>query len=161
MARNYAKSKARRESGSFIALPHHILESQEYARLSASAVKLLVDLFSHFKGGNNGDLCCAWKLMRERGWKSRDTLFRAQQELESAGFIERTRRGRKGTPNSPNLFAVSWRPINECLDSNGRHKLDVPPTKVPSNKWKLNSDTRQPCNSYTPAVLPMRKSYAN
>jgi hypothetical protein len=68
----------RRERGGFAALPHCLLESQVFVDLSARAVKLLVDLLAQFKGFNNGDLCMAWSVMKERGWKSRDTLNKAR-----------------------------------------------------------------------------------
>lgn len=140
MGLNRFKSKNRSTNHSFSALPHHITDSNEYAQLSAKAVKLLIDIFCQFRGNNNGDLCCAWKLMGKRGWKSRDTLFKAKTELESNGWIERTQQGLRGTPNKPNLYAVSWLPINEC-----KNKLDVKETRVASNKWKSKSDTRLPC----------------
>lgn len=122
------KVKNRRESGSFVSLPHHILNSSQFCNLSAIAVKFLIDLVAQYKGYNNGDLCPAWGLMKDRGWKSRDTLFRAQCQLEEAGFIERTRQGGR---NSANLFAITWRGIDEC-----KGKLDVKANPIPSNLWK-------------------------
>jgi len=126
--RSRAKQKGRAEKGSFFALPHNILESDEYVMLSAIGVKLLIDLCSQYRGKNNGDLCLAWKIMERRGWRSRDTLLRAQYELEEKGWIERTRQGGR---NKANLFALSWLGIDEC-----KGKLDVRASVSPSNKWK-------------------------
>jgi hypothetical protein len=128
MVRNLLRTKGRRESGSFCALPHHILESAEYASLSAQAVKLLLDFFAQFRGANNGDLCASWKTMQRRGWRSRDTLTRALRELLAAGFVLKTRQGGR---RKPNLFGVSWLPINACGG-----KLDVAPTRIASNVWR-------------------------
>jgi len=144
MARDRVKSKGRRESGSFISLPHNIVNSDEFCKLSAISVKLLIDLFSQFKGKNNGDLCCSWTPMKKRGWRSKDTLFRAMSELESKGWIIRTRQGNR---NKANLFAVTWRGIDEC-----KGKLDLAPNPRPLNMWKLDPPPRLPGNSGTNAV---------
>jgi len=127
MSKRY-KVKGRTESGSFLALPRSILNSDEYCCLSAAAVKLLIDLATQYRGNNNGDLCCAWKLMQPRGWKSRDTLYKAQRELERSGFILRARQGGR---NSANLFAITWKGIDEC-----KGKLDISANPVPLNLWK-------------------------
>jgi hypothetical protein len=128
MARNRQKSKGRSESGSFCALPHSILGSREYATLSAKAVKCLLDIFSQFRGSNNGDMGANWKEMSKRGWKSRDTLDRALLELIEAGFILKTRQGGR---RKCSLYAVTWLAIDECGG-----KLDVPPTRVAPNMWR-------------------------
>ncbi len=130
MALNRLKAKGRRDSGSFAALPHHILESPEYANLSAQAVKFLVDLFAQYRGQNNGDLCAAWSVMQKRGWRSRDTLNRARKEVMDAGFVIKTRQGGR---NLATLYAVSWKPIDDCGG-----KLDVAITRVASNEWRKN-----------------------
>jgi len=130
---SYQKSKGRQTTGQFFMLPRIITASAEYASLSAKAVKLLVDIGAQYNGRNNGDLCCAWKIMIERGWKSKDTLYKAQSELERSGFIVRTRQGGR---NLPNLFAVTWLAIDDCRTKEGAQKLDVKPTQVPSNSWK-------------------------
>lgn len=128
MARNRQKSKGRSESGSFCALPHSILESREYAALSGKTVKLLLDIFSQFRGANNGDLGANWKEMSKRGWKSRDTLTRALGELTESGFILKTRQGGR---RKCSLYAVTWLAINECGG-----KLDMAPTRVATNTWR-------------------------
>ncbi len=131
MTRSRQRAKGRKSNSSFVALPHHILRSPEYATLNAYAVKLLLDLFGQFDGRNNGDLTAAWTVMNERGWKSKRVLYRSIHELEENGWIVRTRRGGRKICN---LFAVSWLPINECGG-----KLDVPATCTPSNAWKTIS----------------------
>lgn len=95
MARNRLKAKGRREFGSFAALPHDVLESESYARLSGHGVKALVDLFGQFRGSNNGDLTAAWKEMARRGWTSKSLLYRGLHELLDNGLIEKTRQGGK------------------------------------------------------------------
>jgi hypothetical protein len=121
--------------------PHAVMESPNYRALSAHAVKLLSDLGLQFRGGNNGDLSAAWKTMQPRGWRSRDTLWRALMELLHFGLIEKTR---QGSLNHCNLYALTLLAIDEC-----RSKLDVPATRVASGLWK----TPQP-----PMPKPKRKN---
>jgi hypothetical protein len=122
------KHKGRSETGSYFAMPHAVMASPNYLALPTRAVKLLNDLCFQYRGNNNGDLCAAWQIMRKRGWKSRDTLDKAEKDLVQAGMIELTR---QGGLNSPHLYALTWIAIDECGD-----KLDVPPTRVPSGLWK-------------------------
>jgi hypothetical protein len=101
-------SPERREPGGFAALPHCLLESQVYIGLSAHAVKLLNDLLAQFKGYNNGDLCLAWSIMEKRGWKSRDTLNKARQELLEVELILVARYGDR---KRPHLYALTFSPL--------------------------------------------------
>lgn len=120
--------KGRRESGLFALIPHAVLNSPAYAKLKPRAAKLLLDLMAQCYGVNNGDLATAFKLMKPRGWTSRDQLEKARVELEAAGFIVQTRQGGR---NKPSLFAVTWLPIGECGG-----KLDRAPTQTPLGYWK-------------------------
>ena len=136
MARNRTKAKGRREGHSFAGIPHAVLKTRKYASLSAWAVKLLVDVTAQYTSRNNGDLQAAWTCMRERGWKSKGTLERSVRELESVGFILRTR---KGGRNKCALFAITWQPIDECLDRRSRiSKLDpnIIPGEVAPGTWR-------------------------
>lgn len=123
-------SPERRESGGFAALPHCLLESGVYTRLSAHAVKLLIDLLAQFKGFNNGDLCLSWSIMEKRGWKSRDTLNKARKELIEAELIIVSRYGDR---RRPHLHALTFFAIDECSG-----KLDISTTQKPLSYWRLH-----------------------
>lgn len=124
-------SPERREPGGFAALPHCLLESQVYIGLSAHAVKLLNDLLAQFKGFNNGDLCLAWTLMEKRGWKSRDTLNKARQELLDCELILVSRHGDR---KRATLYALTFFAIDECGG-----KLDIKATEKPVSTWRLHN----------------------
>jgi len=128
MTQKRVKATGKGGTASFLALPRHILESDEYAELTAFEVKLLIDMFAQFNGKNNGDLCAAWGIMEKKGWRSRDTLFRAIEGLRFNKFIQRTRQGGR---NMASLYAVTWLGIDEC-----KNKLDVRSTRVPTNEWR-------------------------
>ncbi|MBO6811714.1 MULTISPECIES: hypothetical protein [Marinobacter] len=123
-----AKHKGRKGNASFLHIPHEVLNSDAYRSQDGWTAKLLVDLAGQFNGGNNGDLCAAWTIMREKGWRSKGTLHKSLNNLLEAGLIEQTRQGGK---NRCSLYAVTWRAIDEC-----KGKLDVRPTRSPSGLWK-------------------------
>ena len=129
MARDRIKAKGRRDLGSFFALPHAVLEHENYTRSSPKAVKLLIDLGAQYKGNNNGDLCAAWSLMTERGWKSKESLQLARDELLHYGLIMLTRQGH--LPKVASLYALTFQAIDEC---NG--KPDVAATRLAPGTWK-------------------------
>jgi hypothetical protein len=124
------RMKGRKTRGSFCAFPHAYFTSDQFAKLSPIAVKLLVDLFMQYKGTNNGDLCATWSLMRRRGWTSKSQLAQALKELQETGWIVRTR---LGYINRAALYAVTFEGINEC----GGKLEEVQASPVPLNLWRL------------------------
>lgn len=128
MSRRRERAKGRREGGSFVALPHAVIGGDEWADLSAHAVKLLLDLYAQYRGNNNGDLTAAWSILKVRGWRSKDTIYRALDELIGAGWLIKTRQGGRHTPS---LYAVSWQAIDHCDG-----KLDVVETNTAPGTWK-------------------------
>ena len=135
--------KDKRESGGFIAIPHIVIRSRGYAELSPISVKLLNDLLAQYNGKNNGDLSCTWKVMKERCWKSNDTLYKARDELLNGGWIIVTRQGGR---HKCSLYAFTFYGIDDC-----KGKLDVQPTRTPPGNWK-NSVLRQAVQCTPPRV---------
>lgn len=137
MARSLRKAKGRADTGPVTVIPKVILESEEYAALTAYEVKLLIDLVVQYNGyTNNGDLQCVWRLIKHRGWRSQDTLARALRGLLDKGFIVKTRQGGQ---HRCSLYAVTWVEIHEC-----KGKLDVHPTRTALGLWRKKSVLRQP-----------------
>ena len=129
--RDRAKHKGRKSGGSFLALPHHVLHSSEYAALSPRAVKLLIDVGAQYSGQNNGALCASASILKAKRWTSNDQLSKAKSELITSGFIVCTRVGAR-TPKLASLYAITWQGIDECPGKN----LDVSANPVPSNLWR-------------------------
>lgn len=137
MARNKNRGRnGNRTSMSFVMFQHRMLQHPAFCALSANACKVLLFLASQFKGSNNGDLAIAWKLAKDKGFRSNGALRLATKELTDAGFLIQTRRGGR---NQCSLFALSWFPINEC-----EGKLDVPATTVAPNDWLWNAKKSEP-----------------
>jgi hypothetical protein len=140
MARTRLKAKGRRESGAFAPIPCSVLNHANFKRLSGNAMRLLMELVSQirFKEGgtiNNGDLTIAWLILKERGWKSKETIQNAILELLHYGFVVLTRQGGR---NLASLYAVTWWAIDEC-----KGKLDVSETRVAPNDWKTEKEPWQ------------------
>lgn len=132
--KNISERKRPKQTGtgashSFVAMPHYMLESEQWGALSGHAVKLAMEFARQFKGGNNGDLSVPFSRMKRRGWRSKATLSAAITELIEAAFIVRTR-----SPNRHHvcaLYAITWKPVDECGG-----KLEVAAERVASNAWK-------------------------
>lgn len=122
------KEKGRRDSGPFVRIPHELQDSDNWKACGGSALKLLCALARQYNGKNNGDLGASIRVLGPRGWRSSDTLDRSLKELLHFGFISLTRQGGR---NSASLYAITWRPIDECGG-----KLDCPATDIASNEWK-------------------------
>ena len=128
MARSRSKTKGKKERGRFMAIPTQVLISEEYYMLNGWETKLLIDICAQYNGKNNGDLCAAWSVLKQRGWKSPATLSRALSKLLATRFLIKTRQGGR---NLASLYAVSFRAIDECGD-----KIDIEPTIAPPNSWR-------------------------
>ena len=109
-------------------MPAYVLEGDCFAQLSPRAVKLLIDLGTQYRGNNNGDFQMSWKHMQTRGWKSKQQLYLARDELVESGFIVVSRQGGK---NRCSLYALTFFAIDECDG-----KLDIPETRVAPNDWR-------------------------
>jgi hypothetical protein len=116
-----------RTPGSYTAWPHACAKSANYKSLSAHAKALLLDFLGQFTGYNNGDLCCAMKLMKKCGWRSRTTVEKARAELEQKGWIVRTLQGWR---HKPNLYALTMFKIDNF------EKLEVRETTTALGFWQ-------------------------
>ena len=113
---------------SFVGLHHYILKSDEFAALTPSAVKLLIELAKEYKGKNNGDFSAPYSVLKHRGWRSPGTLSKSLTELLDNGWIVTTRQGGR---HRCSLYAITWWPVDECDG-----KLEVFPERVPRHDWK-------------------------
>jgi hypothetical protein len=125
----YGKAKGRNESGQFAAIPHQCLGHQNFTRQSSRAVKMFIDLLYQYNGSNNGDLTAAYSILQKRGWRSKETIRLATLELLHFGWITLTRRG--GLNRIANLYAITFKPIDECGG-----KLDARSSNIPTGEWK-------------------------
>lgn len=128
VSKSWERNNNRKKKGQYFGLPHAVMTSQNYIRLSSHAVRLLNDLGLQYNGKNNGDLCATWSMMKKRGWKSTSTLYKAVKELIHYGFICISRQGGR---NKPTLYAITWNNVDDC-----KGKLDIKPTITPLGYWR-------------------------
>lgn len=99
-----------RMPGRFLALPHSVLHSAAYTRLSNTARSLLIEFGAQLADYNNGLLRCTLKQMRPRGFGSPATIAKAKKELLEAQLIYETYKGHR--PNKASLYAVTWHSLH-------------------------------------------------
>ena len=135
-----ARKNPKKNGGTFLLLPHHMLRHPAFGSLSANATKLFIEIAIEYNGKNNGDLSATFNSLKMRGFKSKGTLDRALKELMNIGFIQKTRQGGK---NKCCLYGLTLHKLDECDG-----KMDVNPTKAASMLWKKN-DIATPMQSTT------------
>jgi hypothetical protein len=118
-----------RSAATYLGIPHYVFRSEEFGRLDGWAVKLLIELAGQYNSANNGNLSCAFSQLKDRGWGSTGTLWKALRRLLTNGWIVTTRHGGR---HRCALYAVTWWPIDECAGKG----LEVGPEKSPSNRWQ-------------------------
>tara|TARA_B110000196_G_scaffold70119_1_gene59930 strand:- start:11702 stop:12133 length:432 start_codon:yes stop_codon:yes gene_type:complete len=132
MARHNPNNRSSKES--FAGIPRIVMDSSSYLMLGPSAKALLFEAAYQYKGNNNGNLCFAWTLMQNRGWKSKATLDKAIKELVKEDFIILSRRGHFRKPfDRCSLYAITWKAIDECPGKN----LELGPTNTPPRKFSV------------------------
>ncbi|MTI12561.1 hypothetical protein [Sansalvadorimonas verongulae] len=87
--------------------------------MGPSSKALLTDMLlqlNYQKGGpvNNGDICATFSVMKSRGWKSKQTLQNAIDELLHYGWIVVSRPGEFLRKDRPTLFAITFLSVGEC-----------------------------------------------
>lgn len=131
-ARGYRKGRGKTRQ--FAMLRHDWMDHPNYLSRSMSAKCLFNEFLRQYNGFNNGDLVATWRRLSGRGWKSKQTIARAQNELIKTGWIIKTRQGGK---NRPSLYAITVYGIDECKD---KLDLGIRASSVPLNSWKNRSE---------------------
>lgn len=131
------KNSRRSTKQSYAGIPRIVMDSPDYINLSGNAVKLLLELSRQYKGKNNGDLTMADSILKHRGL-GKNVVARCKAELLAANLIIQTRTGRFLNPGGvPALFALTWRPIDDCGG-----KLEVSSTTTPPRKFSIDNNKK-------------------
>lgn len=129
--------KGKLSARDFNGIPRMVMVHPDYKNLSGNAVKLLMAMIHQYRGYNNGDLNAAWTVMKDWGFKSKQTLSNALNALLDSGLIVKTRTGRFMNPGGAcALFAITWQPIDECKGKG----LETKPTLTPPRKFSMELD---------------------
>ncbi|HWT17357.1 MAG TPA: hypothetical protein VN280_00440 [Variovorax sp.] len=127
-----ARLTGKGKAPTFLAIPHYILDSPEWAALPGNSLKMLLDLASQYRGINNGNLEATWERLSARGWASKETVQTALTRLEADGWIFKTRQG--GRDKRCSLYAVTWWSIDADGD---RHSW--PNERVARHSWRTST----------------------
>lgn len=130
-----------KSAGRFVMLPNFVMDSPAWAALSPSARCVHLALIRRFKGNNNGKLYLPTREAADALGMSRNTVAKAQRELETAGFTVETKGAHLGSDGKGK--ASCWRLTH--LPANGK-----PPTL----------DFKQKQNPGTKTVPPWHKNRA-
>lgn len=121
------------DGGHAFVIPVSLVRHENRVRLTPHASKLLLDLGAAYSGFNNGYLKASFEFMKERGWRSRETLHLALHELLHYQIIKKSRQGGR---NRPSCYYLTWWPI-QAQDND---PLDVSASTSPCNSWKEKRD---------------------
>jgi hypothetical protein len=107
--------------GLYGAIPFAVLDSEAFKGASHPAKALLFDLMRQHSGNNNGQLHLSFSWLAKRGWKSRDVVQRARDELIKRNLLIKTRQG--GLNIGASRYAVTWLSITNYvgLDIQAKH----------------------------------------
>ena len=96
----------------FFMLTFAMGRSPAWRSLSGAAIKVFIELRCHYNGQNNGELFLSYGSAAERLGLSRSTVKRAFDELQTKGFIRKTRQGARQC-RLASTWAVTDRPQKE------------------------------------------------
>lgn len=113
MAEKKQKRPVESISGLYGAIPHAVLDSTAFKGASYPAKALLFDLLRQHSGKNNGHLHLSFSWLASRGWKSRDVIQRARDELIRRGLLIQTRQG--GLNIGASQYALTWLHISNYV----------------------------------------------
>lgn len=106
-------SKRKKVTESFIQIHHLLFDSEEFAGLPDSSVRLLVAVIRRFNGHNNGDIHAGQEaLMGLCNFSSPTTLIRAFKELVNSGLVVVTF---PGSQHLARRVALAWHPPSQGL----------------------------------------------
>lgn len=130
-------------NGFYFPMPGEWFDTPEYRRLSPMATKVFLAACMQYRGNNNGNISLPLSYLK--GWQCTGNRQRyaAIAELANAGFLIRTKRG--GLRMGPDLFAISFKPIDPCIDpKTGASKHESRPGGGLLHLWQPNrADLRE------------------
>lgn len=113
MADKKQKRPVEAVSGLYSAIPHAVMDGNSFMGASYPAKALLFELMRQHSGNNNGHLHLSFGWLKRRGWKSRDVIQRARDELIEHGLLIQTRQG--GLNIGASRYAVTWLKITNFV----------------------------------------------
>jgi DeoR/GlpR family transcriptional regulator of sugar metabolism len=134
MSRRNVNNKGRKIRDRFAHLPRKAMDHPAVATLSHAQFRVLVLMAGQYNGKNNGALGLTAKQAAQQGIASERTFYRALQELEERGLIERTFPASR-IPPRPTMYAITWREIDDT-----EYTVQQSPPKNSYRKWEASEN---------------------
>lgn len=128
------KNKRFKSKERFAGIPHAVMNHSDYIGLGANSIKLLLEAARQYNGRNNGKICFVWSQISKRGWKSKETLQTAKNELLTNNLLIISKYG--GFLNGkglPQYYALTWQAIDEITGFD----MDIEPTNTAVRSFKV------------------------
>lgn len=110
---SYSKRKKDKRFPPFVALPKHTIHSKEWKALSPGGKIFYIYLKSKYNAYNNGEIRLYYSELHEiKGLSSPATISKAIKELETLGWVQRTKFG--GLYRYMNEFKLTGK-FDSCL----------------------------------------------
>jgi hypothetical protein len=158
MAEKKQKRPIEAIGGLYGAIPHTVLDSAAFKGASHPAKAMLFELIRQHSGKNNGHLQLSFSWLETRGWKSRDVVKRARDELMRRGLLILTRQG--GLNIGASRFALTWLHISNFVGLDIQAKdyhpgawsfMDALPIAKKNASASPPNGKGNPASRYTPA----------
>jgi hypothetical protein len=94
-------------------IPREVLESEAYRAVPDWCVRVLVALAAQYYSGRGGSLALPVSDAQRLGVRQPWRVYAGLRILEAANLITCTRRGHLASAPLANLFALTWRPVDE------------------------------------------------
>lgn len=89
----YKKRLSKKKGERFVALPYNMLNSEAFLDLHPQSVRTFIELKKRYNGFNNGEISLSYLEVSKIAKCSKNTAGRRLKELESHGFIKKTKSG--------------------------------------------------------------------
>lgn len=120
MTKGKQKRPVEAVNGFYAAMPIAVLDSAAFMGASYPAKALLLDVARQHNGTNNGHLHLCFSWLSKRGWKSRDVIQRAKDDLIARGLLVKTKQG--GLNMGASWYAITWLKISNFVGLDIQHR---------------------------------------
>jgi hypothetical protein len=138
-------------SGSYIAIPHGVLDSVAFTGVSHRAKALLLEMVRQLNGRNNGRIQLSDKWLKARGWKSKGVIFSAKTELLERKLIMLAKQG--GLNHGASWYLVTWLAVSNFVG------LDITARDYHPGAWSFLDKLPLPKNASAVPTVGVAKPF--
>lgn len=117
------KASRKAKTTPFVGIPHYVMQSESYSKLSTQAIEVLNWVLYQFRGSNNGNLVITWdEYSKVLSFGSNNTFRKALKNLTDNELlvISGTGTTNRARGKPPHLYAITWLNVDDCKGSSTR-----------------------------------------